>query len=140
MARVQVARVQILSPPRYTLFGFTRSGFANRIELLRDVGSESAPAALRSLKALQDELGNWHDNLELATVTARVLGKPQFLAQYLRTAALMLRRMDRDNRRHLSRIRQLLPSQHFEGSLSSPDDPIALCCRQAPNAATRAMS
>jgi len=111
-----------------------------RIELLRDVGSESAPAALMSLKTLQDELGNWHDNLQLATVTARVLGKPQFLAQYPRTAALMLRRMDRDNRRHLKRIQQLLPSPHFEGSLSSPDDPIALCCKQASDAASRPMS
>jgi hypothetical protein len=77
---------------------------------------------------------------EPATVTARVLGKPQFLAQYPRTAALMLRRMDRDNRRHLTRIQQLLPGPHFEETpSSSPDDPIALCCRQASFAATRPM-
>jgi hypothetical protein len=73
---------------------------------------------------------------EPATVTARVLGKPQFLAQYPRTAALMPRRMDRENRRHLTRIQQLLPSPHLEETPSF-DDPVALCCGQASNGATR---
>jgi CHAD domain-containing protein len=101
-----------------------------RIELLRDVGSTAAPAALESLKSLQDELGYWHDSLELATITAQALANPEFLMHYPRSAAVMLRKMDRENAHHLKRIKQLLASHQSGEAPSSPYESVALCCRQ----------
>jgi CHAD domain-containing protein len=100
------------------------------IELLRDIGSTTAPAALVSLKKLQDELGHWHDNVELATITARALNNPQFLVHYPRSATAMLRRMDRENARHLTRIQQLLSDQPPGEAVSPHYDLIGRCCGQ----------
>ena len=92
----QVARSRALSsftPSELHAFRIQTKRLRYRIELLRDLGSTTAPAALASLKTLQDELGHWHDNLELATITARALGNPQFLIQFPRSAVAILRKM-----------------------------------------------
>jgi CHAD domain-containing protein len=103
-----------------------------RIELMRDVGSATAPAALESLKALQDELGHWHDNLELAVITAQALSNPEFLMQHPRSAAILLRKMDRENALHLKRIRQLLTSPPAGEEPSSPYESVERCCAHNP--------
>lgn len=79
-----------------------------RIELFRDLGSSSAKAALASLKTLQDELGRWHDNLAFMQITAEGIADPDFLIEHSRTAAFILRKLDRDDARHLKRVRHLL--------------------------------
>ena len=127
----QEARSRALSsftPSELHAFRIQTKRLRYRIELLRDLGSTTAPAALASLKTLQDELGHWHDNLELATITARALGNPQFLIQFPRSAVAILRKMDRENARHLNRIQQLLRNQQPGDALSSPHESIAQCC------------
>ncbi len=90
-----------------------------RIELLRDLGSETATAALGSLKTLQDELGRWHDNLAFTRITAEAIADPDFLVRHPTTAAAMLRGLNRDNARHLERVRKLLASMQAEGDTSA---------------------
>ena len=53
-----------------------------RVELARDLGSSTAQEALASLKAIQDELGRWHDSAELVMLAANALADPEFLAQF----------------------------------------------------------
>jgi len=79
-----------------------------RIELLRDLGSAAAKSALASLRMLQDELGRWHDGLAFARMTAEALADPDYLVAQPVTAAVTLRKMDRENARYLSRVRAVL--------------------------------
>ena len=79
-----------------------------RIELLRDLGSVAAKSALASLRMLQDELGRWHDGLAFARMTAEALADPDYLVAQPVTAAVTLRKMDRENARYLSRVRAVL--------------------------------
>ncbi|HKF28388.1 MAG TPA: CHAD domain-containing protein [Candidatus Binataceae bacterium] len=79
-----------------------------RIELLRDLGSATAKAALSSLRTLQDELGRWHDGLSFARMTAEALADPDYLVAQPVTAAAILRKLDRENARYLSRVRAVL--------------------------------
>jgi CHAD domain-containing protein len=79
-----------------------------RIELLRDLGSATAKSALSSLRTLQDELGHWHDGLAFARMTTEALADPDYLVAQPVTAAVILRKLDRENARYLSRVRVLL--------------------------------
>jgi CHAD domain-containing protein len=79
-----------------------------RIELLRDLGSVAAKSALASLRMLQDELGRWHDGLAFARITAEALADPDYLVAQPVTAALILRKLDRENARYLSRVRAVM--------------------------------
>jgi CHAD domain-containing protein len=132
-AQWQEGRSKALSnftPSELHAFRIQTKRLRYRIELLRDVGSPTAPAALASLKTLQDGLGHWHDCVELARITAQALGNPQFLVNYPRSAAAILRKIDRESGRHLKRIQQLLRNQQLGGAVSSPCDSIAQCCGQ----------
>jgi len=97
-----------------------------RIELLRDLGSADAPAALTSLKSLQEQLGQWHDSLELIRITAKALSHPRFLTEYPKSAALILRKIDRDNSARLRRLRELLDSS--AGTDRSLHESVERCC------------
>lgn len=99
-----------------------------RIELMRDIGSAAAPAALDALKSIQDELGHWHDNLELAAITAQALSNPEFLVQHPLSAAVMLRKMDRDNAIHMKRIQHLLANTPSADAATSPYESVEKCC------------
>jgi CHAD domain-containing protein len=90
-----------------------------RIELARDLGSSSAQEALASLKAIQDELGHWHDSTELVILAADALADPEFLAQHTRTAAAVLRKIDRNSALQIERVRQLLEFTHEGLELSA---------------------
>jgi CHAD domain-containing protein len=79
-----------------------------RMELLRDVGSDSAKSALASLRSLQDELGRWHDGLALARMTAEALADPDYLLAQPLCVAAILRKLDRENAHHLVRVHTLL--------------------------------
>lgn len=81
-----------------------------RTELARDLGSSTAQEALASLKVIQDELGRWHDSTELAMLAAAALADPEFLTQHPRTAAAVLRKIDRNSTLQIERVRRLLAS------------------------------
>jgi CHAD domain-containing protein len=83
-----------------------------RTELAADLGDGEAEAALASLKILQDELGRWHDQTELAKLAAEALSDPEFLIQHPRSAATILRKMDRDHALQIDLVRQLLATTH----------------------------
>jgi CHAD domain-containing protein len=83
-----------------------------RVELARDLGSSAAQEAVASLKAIQDELGRWHDSTELVMLAADALADPEFLAQHPRTAAAVLRKIDRNSALQIERVRRLLESTH----------------------------
>ena len=83
-----------------------------RVELARDLGSNAAQEALDSLKAIQDELGRWHDSTELVMLAADALADPEFLAQHPRTAAAVLRKIDRNSALQIERVRRLLEFTH----------------------------
>jgi CHAD domain-containing protein len=82
------------------------------IELAADLGDGEAQAALASLKMLQDELGRWHDQTELARLAAEALADPEFLMAHPRAVAAILRKMDRAQALHIERIRRLLATMH----------------------------
>lgn len=71
-----------------------------RLELLAQLGDGAAEANSRSLKILQDKLGDWHDQHVLAQFTRRCLARPGFLGdrpELRRLLALELERQNRDN-------------------------------------------
>jgi CHAD domain-containing protein len=90
-----------------------------RVELARDLGSSAAQEALASLKAIQDELGRWHDSTELVMLAADALADPEFLAQHPRTAAAVLRKIDRNSALQIERVRRLLEFTHEDLELSA---------------------
>ncbi len=83
-----------------------------RIELAVDLGDVEAQPAVASLKMLQDELGRWHDQTELAKLCAEALADPEFLTENPRTLGSILRKMDRGRALQIERIRQLLATTH----------------------------
>lgn len=82
-----------------------------RIELARDLGDGGAERALSSLRALQDELGRWHDHGELARLAAQALADPTFLLEQPRVAGAILRKLDRDRAARMERIRRFLTTE-----------------------------
>jgi len=89
-----------------------------RIELARDLGDGGAESVLKSLKSLQDVLGSWHDNIQMITLVAEALANSEFLLRHARPAALLLRKMDRD---------QLIQSQQVQRLLRDTNDNIDGC-------------
>ena len=103
-----------------------------RIELLRDLGSPKAKAALSSLKDLQEELGSWHDNLSFARIVSEALANPEFLMQHPRAASVILRRFDREGALHLAQVKRLLNEIPGSGGLFRLHRAIAACCGEPP--------
>jgi CHAD domain-containing protein len=99
-----------------------------RVELARDLGSSTAQGALASLKAIQDQLGRWHDSAELMILAADALADPEFLAQHPRTAAAVLRKIDRNSALQIERVRRLLESTHEGLELSAIQAWIRVYC------------
>jgi len=103
-----------------------------RVELARDLGSSAAQEALASLKAIQDELGRWHDGSELVMLAAEALADPEFLAHHPRMAAAVLRKIDRNSALQIERVRRLLESTHEGLELSAIQAWIrAYCSRES---------
>ncbi len=106
-------------PAKIHAFRIQTKRLRYRIELMRDLGSATAKAALGSLRQLQDELGRWHDNIAFTRITAEALADPDFLVQNPVTAAAILRKLDRDDARYLKRVRDLLATM-YENADASP--------------------
>jgi CHAD domain-containing protein len=113
-------------------FGSRPNGYDNRIELALDLGDVEAQPALASLKTLQDELGRWHDQTELAKSFAEALAEPEFRTQPPRTVASILRKMDRGHALRIERIRQLLETTHRAVERSALHTWIDRYCGQPP--------
>ncbi len=98
-----------------------------RLELLADIGEVSAKARVKSLRALQNQLGSWHDSEVLLETCAKFLTRRDFIARYPALARALLVEMERERRRANGAIEGLVKhaekvSQAFgEGALPSGD-------------------
>jgi CHAD domain-containing protein len=79
-----------------------------RLELARDLGHKELRFPLISLKALQDNLGEWHDRAELARSASRALANADFLNDQPRAASLLLRRLARERLAETTKLKSLL--------------------------------
>lgn len=70
-----------------------------RLELLADIGENAAKARVKSLRALQDQLGSWHDSEVLLKTCAKFLTRKDFIATYPALARTLLVEMERERRR-----------------------------------------
>jgi CHAD domain-containing protein len=97
-----------LDPADIHAFRVASKGLRYRIELARDLDATGAETALVSLRTLQDHLGRWHDHIQLTVLAAEALADPEFLLAEPCVAALVLRKLARDNAGYKERVRQLL--------------------------------
>jgi CHAD domain-containing protein len=70
-----------------------------RLELLADLGESAAKVRVKSLRALQDQLGSWHDSEVLLKTCAKFLTRKPFLSTYPGLARALLVEMERERRR-----------------------------------------
>jgi CHAD domain-containing protein len=69
------------------------------LELLAESGDSAAKARVKSLRALQDQLGSWHDSEVLLKTCAKFLRRQDFLATHPGLARALLVEMERERRR-----------------------------------------
>jgi CHAD domain-containing protein len=81
-----------------------------RAELLVDLGDATAKPRVKSLKSLQDELGNWHDRYVLLQVIAEFIGRPDFLVEHPESGRALLTKMERERHKNDAAISAILNS------------------------------
>lgn len=81
-----------------------------RTELLAELGDASAKPQVKSLKSLQDELGNWHDRYVLLQFIAEFIGRPDFLVEHPESARALLIRMERERHKNDAAVDAILKS------------------------------
>ena len=79
-----------------------------RLELLAELGEGSAKMRVKSLRALQDQLGSWHDSEVLLETCAKFLRRKDFLATHPGLARALLLEMEREGRRANGAIEGLI--------------------------------
>lgn len=79
-----------------------------RLELLADLDDDSAKARVKTLKALQDRLGQWHDRYVLCEFVAEFLGQADFLAKHPDTRRTLLVAVEKERRRNSAAIKDIL--------------------------------
>lgn len=70
-----------------------------RAESLAELGDTSVKRLVQGLKALQDDLGDWHDRCVLRQHVAEFIGRPGFLAEEPGMCRGLLLEMERDKQR-----------------------------------------
>jgi len=65
-------------------------------ELLSELGEAGAKALIKSFKALQDELGRWHDLQVLMEFIAEFIGRPEFLLNHPDQGRYLLTEIERE--------------------------------------------
>ena len=65
-------------------------------ELLAELGEAGAKALIKSFKALQDELGRWHDLQVLMEFIAEFIGRPEFLLNHPDQGRYLLTEIERE--------------------------------------------
>jgi CHAD domain-containing protein len=80
------------------------------IELYRDSSGKEPPGQLNWLKCLQDTLGRWHDQTELARIATKVIAETKLLVSAPRPACLLLKRLAKEVLSEANKLRSLLAS------------------------------
>jgi CHAD domain-containing protein len=71
-----------------------------RAELLAESGDTSVKPRVKSLKLLQDALGNWHDRHVLLQLIADFIGRPDFLIENPEAGRALLAQMERERHKN----------------------------------------
>jgi CHAD domain-containing protein len=71
-----------------------------RAELLAELGNASVKPRVKSLKLLQDALGNWHDRYVLLQLIAEFIGRPDFLVENLVAGRALLAQMEKERHKN----------------------------------------
>jgi CHAD domain-containing protein len=80
-----------------------------RVESLAELGDPSVKPLLQGLKALQNDLGDWHDRKVLQQYVADFIARPGFLAQKPGLCRALLIEMERDKQRDQALINEVVP-------------------------------
>jgi CHAD domain-containing protein len=81
-----------------------------RVELVAELGNSSAKTRIRTLKTLQDQLGQWHDHHVLVRLAAKFLSRSDFLATHPDLSRALLVEMERERRRNDTAVGNILKS------------------------------
>src|SRR5262245_19749878 len=81
-----------------------------RAELLAELGDASMKPRVKSLKSLQDELGNWHDRYVLSQLIAEFIGRPDFLVEHPEAGRALLAQMERERHKNELTVSAILKS------------------------------
>jgi CHAD domain-containing protein len=81
-----------------------------RVELLKDLGRGSTKPQIKTLKRLQDELGDWHDRHILLQFVAEFIGRPDFLVSHPDASRVLLVEMERERRKNEAAVSIILRS------------------------------
>jgi CHAD domain-containing protein len=79
-----------------------------RIELLRDVGANGLKAQLKSLAALQDAIGVWHDRQVLHRAVAEALGRAEVLLNEMPAVRILLAELEKDRSRQAVEVEKIM--------------------------------
>ena len=81
-----------------------------RVEMLAELGDGSAKTRTKTLKTLQDQLGQWHDHHVLVRLAAKFLSRSDFLATHPDLSRALLVEMERERRRNDTAVGNILKS------------------------------
>jgi CHAD domain-containing protein len=81
-----------------------------RAELLAELGDASVKPRIKSLKSLQDDLGNWHDRYVLLQLIAEFIGRPDFLVENPETGRALLAQMEKERHKNELAVSAILKS------------------------------
>jgi CHAD domain-containing protein len=81
-----------------------------RVEMLAELGDGSAKTRIKTLKTLQDQLGQWHDHHVLVRLAAKFLSRSDFLATHPDLSRALLVEMERERRRNDTAVGNILKS------------------------------
>jgi len=94
-------------------------GLRYRVELLAELGDTEAKSQTKALKALQDQLGEWHDRVVLLEIAAEFLAQKDFLASHPDLSRALLIEMERERRRNDAALSNILKAaEKFRDALA----------------------
>ncbi len=81
-----------------------------RAELLAELGDAAAKPRIKSLKSLQDKLGDWHDRIVLLQLIAEFISRPEFLVDHPAAGRALLAEMERERHKNEMATNAILKS------------------------------
>ena len=79
-----------------------------RLEIIAELGNTAAKDQVNSLKALQDDLGRWHDWHVLLQFVGKLIEKPKFVTDHPEFQQLLERDSDGERRKNNAAIGEIL--------------------------------
>src|SRR5262249_16354972 len=79
-----------------------------RMELARDLGDQEVSLPLNWLKSVQEHLGQWHDQGQLARIATEAFTEADLLLIAPRPASLLLKRLAREVLSEANKVKSLL--------------------------------